>query len=567
MQASANPGARAIARVAGLLIICTLFVACVSQPPSSTMTITFVGINDIHGQLAATEEHGSLVDISSYINALRHARAADDGVVVVLDAGDMWQGTLASNLTEGASMVAAYNALGVAAAAIGNHEFDFGPVGPAAIPIQAGDDPRGALKQRAREADFPLLAANLIDDATGQPVDWENVRPSAMLDAGGIIVGVIGVLTENGLKLTIAPNTTGLSMAPLVPSIEREARLLRDAGADMVVVVAHAGGRCSDASDPLDTSSCAPTSELFRVAAQLETGLVDHIFGGHLDHQMAHLINDTSVGMNVSRADSFSRVDFQVDRDSGRVLDRRIFPPQMNIVPRPATYEGYPLKAIPEVEEIAAAALAEASDLQAQTLGVVLEEPFPIGPDMNLGLHNLVLEALLETFDVDIVMHNVLGGLRRGLPAGELTFGAVYEMFPFDNVATIHSISGGDLRRVIAAESTRFRRVGFAGMRVFIQCDADAISVRMLRDNGSEILDTDEVRLLANDYLALGGDDILAPIIPPGGFELNLDQPRTRDALVDWFRQRGGTLHPADWRGHAEPKWNLPEENFAGCAS
>ena len=61
-----------------------------------------------------------------HMGLLRRARAADGGAVLLLDAGDMWQGTLASNLTEGASMVAAYNVLGVDAATIGNHEFDFG---------------------------------------------------------------------------------------------------------------------------------------------------------------------------------------------------------------------------------------------------------------------------------------------------------------------------------------------------------------------------------------------------------------------------------------------------------
>ena len=375
------------------------------------------------------------------------------------------------------------------------------------------------------------------------------------------------MLTEYGLKLTIAPNTTGLSLAPLVTSIEYEARLLRNAGADLVVVVAHAGGRCPDASDPEDISSCATSSELVRVAAELETGLVDHIFGGHLDYRMAHMNNGTSVGMNISRADSFSRVDFQVDRETGQILDRQIFPPQLNVVPRPASYEGYPLQAIPEVEEIATAALAAASYLQAQQLGVLLEEPFPIGAEMDRGLHNRVTEALLESFDVDITMHNVRGGLRRGLPAGELTYGAVYEMSPFDNIATIHTISGSDLRRVIASDSTRFRRVAFAGMRVFVQCGAGEIGVRMLRDDGSEILDTDEIRLLTSDYLWLGGDNILTPIIPPGGFELDLRQPLIRDALVQWFRQRGGTLRPTDWRSYAQPKWNLPAENFAGCAS
>ena len=66
----------------------------------------------------------------------------------------MWQGTLESNLGEGAAVVDAYNAMGYTAAAVGNHEFDFGPAGPAAIPEQPGDDPRGALKLRIAEAQF-----------------------------------------------------------------------------------------------------------------------------------------------------------------------------------------------------------------------------------------------------------------------------------------------------------------------------------------------------------------------------------------------------------------------------
>ena len=69
--------------------------------------------------------------------------------MLLIDAGDMWQGTLESNLSEGASVVDAYNALGYTAVAIGNHEFDFGPAGPKAIPETDADDPQGSLKLRA----------------------------------------------------------------------------------------------------------------------------------------------------------------------------------------------------------------------------------------------------------------------------------------------------------------------------------------------------------------------------------------------------------------------------------
>jgi 5'-nucleotidase len=462
-------------------LLLVLIGGCATAPREDAVTtITVVGINDIHGQFGASESNGSLVDISAYVSALRKARAADGGAVLVVDAGDMWQGTLASNLTEGASMVAAYNALGVDAATLGNHEFDFGPAGAAPIPMQPGDDPRGALKQRAREAEFPLVAANLIDEATGQPVAWDNVQPSVMLEAAGVRIGVIGLLTKSGLSQTIAANTVGLRMAPLAETITREARSLRSDGADLVLVIAHAGGVCDDTSDPQDTSSCDSSSEMFRVANALEPGLVDHIFGGHLDHEMAHLVNGTSISMNLKSASSFGRVDFRIDRQSGNIVERTTFPPQRNVLPRPATYAGQALEAIPAVEKVAAEALADAARLQAEQLGVVLDGPFELNADMDSALFNLVTEALLESFEVDVVVHNVRGGVRKGLPAGPLTFGSVYEMSPFDNYIMILELSGADLQRIVAAQVRRPMRAGFAGMRVFASCDGEDIALRLV---------------------------------------------------------------------------------------
>ena len=63
-------------------------------------------------------------------------------------------------------MIRAYNQLGYAGTAIGNHEFDFGPVGPAVL-AKAEEDPRGALKARAAEATFPFLVTNIVDTQTG----------------------------------------------------------------------------------------------------------------------------------------------------------------------------------------------------------------------------------------------------------------------------------------------------------------------------------------------------------------------------------------------------------------
>lgn len=547
------------------LFLATLVACTATQVHDDVITISVVGTNDVHGQLGAADDRGGIVAVSAYVAALRRARAADGGAVLYIDAGDMWQGTLESNLVEGASVVQAYNAMGVAAAAIGNHEFDFGPAGPKAIPVDASDDPRGALKKRISEARFPVLAANLIDTATGRPVAWDNVQPSVIVDADGIEVGIIGVMTTAALQTTIAANVTGLSVAPLAETITAEAQRLRKAGATLVIVAAHAGGQCTDFADPADTSSCDMSGEIMQVARRLEPGLVDYIIGGHKHHPIAHIVNGIAITSNYAMTESFGRVDFRVDRKHRAVVGRHVFAPQPTNYEPGSSYEGFPLHAVPEVAGIAAAAAAYAEEMKHEKLGVSLTAPFELVPDIEGALANLVTEALLDSVDGDIVIHNVFGGIRKGLPAGELTYGAVYEMFPFDNLVTVLDLSGRQLRAIIARQAPLRRKAGFAGMRVFVTCTDPGMNVVMRLDDGHEIGDEDHVRVIANDFLAFGGDDILTPAIPAGGFELHYDRPRTRDVLVEWFRRRAGVLDPADFRSHDAPKWNLPDIIPASC--
>jgi 5'-nucleotidase len=523
------------------------------------VTISIIGTNDVHGALSADTEAGGIVTVSAYVDALRRARAADGGAVLVIDAGDMWQGTLESNLVEGAAVVAAYNAMDVTAAAIGNHEFDFGPVGENAIPIGPGEDPRGNLKTRAREAEFPLLAANLIDIETAAPVAWDNVQPSVMVEAAGIKVGIVGVLTSRALTTTIAANTGGLRVAPLADTISAEARRLREAGAALVIVAAHAGGKCTDFSDQQDLSSCEMNAEIMRVARQIEPGHVDHIVGGHNHNPIAHVVNTIAITSNYSKTHSFGRVDIRFDRARQSVVSREVHPPQRTAPGTRDTYEGYPLIANPDVERIALAATARAQALKNERLGVTLTGPFDLKPDIESALGNLMTEAMLSSFDADIAIHNVFGGIRSGLPAGDLTYGDVFEMFPFDNIVSIHELSGRDLRTVIARKVHAHRKPGFAGMRVFISCSENQMNVEMRLNDGRKIDDDDRIRVVANDFLALGGDDLLTPAIPDGGFELRYDMPLTRDALVAWFKAGPETLNPDQFRSHDKPKWGLPD--------
>ena len=136
------------------------------------VTLSIVGTTDLHGRVFPNDGRGGLALLGGYLRNLREARAADGGAVLLLDAGDTFQGGIASNLSEGALVVDAYNALGCDAIAIGSHEFEYRAVDTASGdgPQDGPPDMRGALKAAAARARFPFLAANVIDTTTGRPL-------------------------------------------------------------------------------------------------------------------------------------------------------------------------------------------------------------------------------------------------------------------------------------------------------------------------------------------------------------------------------------------------------------
>src|SRR5262245_41081745 len=223
------------------VLACALAVACSSpakKPHVDTpatvkagaRTITIIGTNDLHGALER------LPLLGGFVANVRAARQADGGGVLLLDGGDMFQGTLESNMAEGADVVKAYNALGYNAVAIGNHEFDFGPEGPAAVAKSVEDDPRGALKQRVQEAQFPFLVSNINDAKTQTRIKWPNMPSSILVEVAGTMVGIIGASTESTPFTTMPANFAGLVMAPTAKAIADDAKALRARGAQIIVV-------------------------------------------------------------------------------------------------------------------------------------------------------------------------------------------------------------------------------------------------------------------------------------------------------------------------------------------
>ena len=287
-------------RAASLLAALAL-AACAPAPPvvappapvpaaAPQRCLSILAWNDLHGQLSPDDpvvDTGRLPagGVAALADQVAAVRATGD-TVVVLDAGDLFTGPLASTLAEGAPVIEAYRILGVDAAAFGNHEFDFGPVGYEAItaPPGVGDEagaagPRGALLARMAAASFPFLSANLHRKG-GAPTGWPGHEASTRIQRDGFDVGVVGYTTQDTptttLKLNVADLDFSTGAAARVAAAVRE---LRAAGSAPVVLLAHASleGELPQAlGDAADHKG-----EIATLMAELGPDVPDLVVAGH----------------------------------------------------------------------------------------------------------------------------------------------------------------------------------------------------------------------------------------------------------------------------------------------
>jgi hypothetical protein len=73
------------------------------------------------------------------------------------------------------------------------------------------------------------------------------------------------------------------------------------------------------------------------------------------------------------------------------------------------------------------------------------------------------------------------------------------------------------------------------------------------------------VTVAVNDYIALGGDDILTSVIPEGGYDIDDSLPLTRDVFIDWLGVKGGSINAEDFDTTGNPKWIRPENPDPAC--
>ncbi|MEJ7603714.1 MAG: bifunctional UDP-sugar hydrolase/5'-nucleotidase [Kofleriaceae bacterium] len=515
------------------------------QHKAGTVTLTLLGTNDLHGALER------LPLFAGYVTNVREARRADGGGVVLVDAGDMFQGTLESNLSEGADVVRAYNHIGYSAAAVGNHEFDYGPEGPAATAASVEDDPRGALKARAKQAKFPLLVANVLDKQSGARIKWPNMPASTLIEVAGIKVGLIGASTESTPFTTMPANFVGLQMAAPAGTIADEAKQLRQQGAAVIIVTAHIGSKCKDLDHANDISSCDQDEELFHMINDLPKGTIDAIVAGHTHAAIAHRIKDIAVIESYSSGRAFGRIDLRIATD-GHVTAVKVHKPQylcpgegegnpMAVAScKPVPYEGRPVVADPAVQLIVDEALAKAGARRSEKLGVMLAGKVTKSYGEESVEGNWFCDLMLAAQPAAQVSVTNGGGLRADLPAGDLTYGTLFEAMPFDNRFAVVHLKGAHLRKMVTTNLQRGGAIlSWGGLAAKATCTGSKLDVA-ITVAGKPLADAASYKLVTSDFLASGGDGLIGRLKLPDG-AVTMTDVIIRDAMADMLRKRKGT--------------------------
>lgn len=443
-------------------------------PPRPSLRL--IAMNDMHGAfrprpVGALGNRGGFAQIAAMVREAQ-AECAPLCTTLVLSGGDLFTGTPPSDLTKGALVVPVLNAMGFAAHALGNHEFDYG---------------QDTLRVRMRQLTAPVLGAN-VTYADGRDVEW--IPNDTVLDTPVGKVGVVGIADPATPRTTMPRHVADLRFAPPAPVIERSAAAMRARGAAMIVVVAHLGGFCN-VGDPDDCRG-----EIFELARTLPPGTVDAIVSGHTHSAVGTVVN----GIPIVQARSSTGALGIVDLDPARLtLPRR---PQLRDVVSDSIVPD------PDVEPLVARAVAAVRHIVMDTI-VTSEARFPRQGDQ-YALGNLIADAQRAAGNGDVsVMNN--GGIRAELRAGAVTYGDLHEIAPFANRLVAITVRGDALRRYFESLVDGARvSVHISGATITFDSNAPAGQRirRVVMADGRPLADRRNYRVVMSDFIASGGDGV-----------------------------------------------------------
>jgi len=433
---------------------------------SGTTELNLLNINDFHGRIDS-----NTVTFAGTIEQLR-AEEGEDRSLFLSNGDNIGASLFASANADDAPTIDVLNALGLAASAVGNHEFDKGIV-----------DLTGRVTERSA---FPYLGANVYRDGVPLLPGYE------IVEVNGLRVGVVGAVTEETASLVSPGGIEGIEFREPVAEVNRVVSEIRDQ-VDILVAEYHEGAAEGESADATLDDALAAGGAFARIVTETDAD-VDAIFTGHTHEEYAWdapipgADGTRPVLQTGSYGENIGQVVLTIDRASADVVGyeaRNVPRLAAEVVAGDAAQTAankaaldaeliatYPRVA--EVDGIVKSALAEAERVGSRPVGSVTADittAFLGGSYVDgvyqggkrddrskqSALGNLVADALLDTLDdpdrggADITVVNP-GGLRAELLRGEdgvITFAEANSVLPFvNNLGTIR-LTGDQVRRLL----------------------------------------------------------------------------------------------------------------------
>ncbi|MEL6584567.1 MAG: bifunctional metallophosphatase/5'-nucleotidase [Pseudomonadota bacterium] len=473
--------------------------ALICSAAAADFTLRIAHTNDVHSRIepinrfdstcgAEDDAEGKCFGGAARVKTMMDTLRAEHDNLLVLDAGDPFQGSLFYTTYKGAAAAEFMEAIGYDAMAVGNHEFDDGPEGLATF-VDA--------------VSFPVLSGNI--DVSGEPLLAGKVPGTTILEVGGERVGIVSALASDTNETSSpGPNVV---FSDEVMSVQAQVDALTAEGVDKIIALTHVGL-------PKD----------IEIASNV-TGL-DAVIGGHSHTWMSSSSADAPVTyplwvsgpgdalVPVVQAYAYSKyvgfltLDFD---DDGVVQDAYgdTLLLDASITADPAIAERVAEMAAP-IEELKSRPVGMAA------AGIDGDRSSCRAGECHMG--NLVADAMLERVadqGISIAIQNG-GGLRASIDEGQITMGEVLTVLPFQNTLATFQLSG---EGIIAALENGVGRVEdgagrfpqVAGLRYTWDASAEPgsriVSVEVADGDGFSPIDPVAIYgVVSNNYMRGGGD-------------------------------------------------------------
>ncbi len=480
--------------------------------------VKLLGFNDLHGWLTEDVEiEGRRAGGGAVLASYLEAAAAKDSALIV-HAGDLVGASPpAAALHKDEPVIAFMNLLANehckgrgapdsrcnVVAGLGNHELDEGRDELMRL-LDGGNSSEGPfLEDPYRGARFPMLGANVVDEATGRPM----LPAQTVITLGEVRVGVIGAVLPDAARYLMPSGISSLRFEPVAASVNRVVEALERQRVRAVVLLLHDGGF---QRFPYDRR-CGREQligPLFDIVGELDEE-IDVVISGH-SHSGLNMFLPNRGGRPVlvtqafNYGTAFADIDLTIDMTTGDIaaVSSAII----------TTWADTGPGRTPDPE--AMALMKRAADAVQEKTGRVIAEAAEditrlVSPDGESPLGNLIADAERRAADTDIAFVNP-SWVRTDIEAGPVTWGDLFVVHPFGNQLVRLEMTGRQLLALLNQQdlpSNLERTLQVSGLS-YTWDPARPKSDRIVEAavNGAPLEPEGRYTVAVNEFLAEGGE-------------------------------------------------------------